>query len=62
MQSHYDEGKPSDRAFMEIMRGADDQPITARLEREARFDPDLWIVEIETDEASLDGLLLRVSP
>jgi hypothetical protein len=27
---------------------ADDAAIEARLEKERRFDPDLWVVEIET--------------
>lgn len=28
----------------------DDMALTARFEREARFDPDFWVVEIETAE------------
>lgn len=36
-----------ERRFM-AEAARDDEAITARLEREARFDPDFWVVEIET--------------
>ena len=31
---------------------ADDAALEKRFEREARFDPDFWVVEIETDDPS----------
>ncbi|MBC8129060.1 MAG: DUF1491 family protein [Rhizobiaceae bacterium] len=31
---------------------ADEAALEARFGREARFDPDFWVVEIETDEAA----------
>ena len=49
-QTAFDEAQPADRLFTALVgarcagAGAD---IEARLEREIRFDPDLWIVEIE---------------
>jgi hypothetical protein len=46
-QSAYEEAKPLDRAFVELMRTQDPETLDARLEREKRFDPDLWIVELE---------------
>ncbi|KQT88220.1 DUF1491 family protein [Aurantimonas sp. Leaf443] len=36
------------RRFMREAAG-DDAALSARFEREARFDPDFWVVEIETD-------------
>lgn len=57
MQAHYDEMNPSDRAFMEIIRTTDDESVRARLEREIRFDPDLWVVELEIDEPALERLV-----
>jgi hypothetical protein len=44
--SYGDEGN-ADRRFTEILRTADESEISARLERETRFDPDAWIVELE---------------
>ncbi|SJZ65743.1 DUF1491 family protein [Consotaella salsifontis] len=41
-------GDDGERRFMaEII--ADDATLSLRWEREARFDPDFWVVEIETD-------------
>ncbi len=49
-QTAFDEAQPADRMFAAIAGGstpARDADIEARLLREIRFDPDLWIVEIE---------------
>lgn len=49
-QSAFDEAQPADRIFVPMLGGAAPVPeadIEARLMREIRFDPDLWIVEIE---------------
>lgn len=35
------------RLFQRVLRGADAPGIAARLERERRFDGDLWVVAIE---------------
>lgn len=48
-QTEFDETRPADRAFMASLR---DQPrpneeIEAYLGRQMKFDPDLWIVELE---------------
>ncbi len=50
-QSAFDEGRPSERLFQLLMN---DQPLATvneRLDREARFDPDLWIVAVEERDA-----------
>jgi hypothetical protein len=48
-QSVFEEAHPSDRAFSPALNGLP-QPeadIEAYLTRQIRFDPDLWIVEVE---------------
>jgi hypothetical protein len=63
-QSAFDEAQPADRLFTAVLGGtapAMDADVEARLAREIRFDPDVWIVETE-DRAGrnfLDGALTR---
>lgn len=49
-QTAFDDSQPADRAFT-IVLGRDgpvpEADIEARLQKEIRFDPDLWIVECE---------------
>ncbi|WP_299937010.1 DUF1491 family protein [uncultured Nitratireductor sp.] len=52
-QPVYDEARPNERRFALIVQN-DEEAIEKRLERERRFDPDFWLVEIEVmnlDEA-----------
>jgi hypothetical protein len=59
-QSFFDEGRPDDRRFeIRLDRG---EPDAARdtLDREAKFDPDLWVVELESDEVG-DLLLIATT-
>ncbi|MGH6726785.1 MAG: DUF1491 family protein [Pseudolabrys sp.] len=59
-QTAFDEAQPADRMFAATLGGdkpATEADIEARLLREIRFDPDVWIVEAE-DRAGrnfLDG-------
>lgn len=59
-QSTFDETQPADRNFTVTLGGEKPVPeadIEARLAREIRFDPDVWVVEVE-DRAGrnfLDG-------
>ena len=49
-QSAFDEARPAERMFAAAVgrrSPAADSEIEARLVKEIRFDPDLWIVEIE---------------
>lgn len=52
-QSEFDDARPGDRAFTPCV-GADkpapDADVEAYLTREIRFDPDVWIVEVEDRE------------
>jgi hypothetical protein len=49
-QATFDEARPSDRKFQRVLERSDGGEIAARLEREKRFDPDLWVVTIEDRE------------
>ncbi len=48
-QSTFDEARPADRAFFACLktRPAANADIENYLTRQIRFDPDLWIVEVE---------------
>ena len=49
-QSAFDKSQPVERSFTAMLGGATPAPeadVEARLTREIRFDPDVWIVEIE---------------
>jgi len=52
-QSDYGEGRPAMRLYTLMLRADAPQEIDARLLRESRFDPDLWVVEIEVEEAEV---------
>ena len=60
-QIAYEEGKPAERRFVEIL-AADDDAIKVRLDREARFDPDLWVVEIEEGGAEKEEFFPVTTP
>ncbi|MGH6664820.1 MAG: DUF1491 family protein [Pseudolabrys sp.] len=59
-QSAFEDAQRADRMFTAVLGGgkpAPDADIEARLTREIRFDPDVWIIEVE-DRAGrnfLDG-------
>ncbi|TDT92700.1 MULTISPECIES: DUF1491 family protein [Azorhizobium] len=47
-QSEIDESFPADRLFSPILGpGTPEADVEARIQKEVRFDPDLWLVEIE---------------
>ena len=48
-QSVFDDARPSDRLFCRCLaeQPAPEAKIEERLARELRFDPDVWIVEVE---------------
>jgi hypothetical protein len=48
-QIAYEEGRPEERRFSELLGPTDDKTINARIDREARFDPDLWVIEVEVE-------------
>lgn len=46
-QTSYDEARPSERQFVRAAVTVDEEEVDKRLEREMRFDPDFWVVEVE---------------
>lgn len=46
-QSEYDPQGADDRQFFLYKQSEDEQLINEQLQKELRFDPDLWLVEIE---------------
>jgi hypothetical protein len=61
-QTSYETDRPQDRLFARILDASEDSGIDAKLEREARFDSDLWIVEIELGDAPAAGLFEITPP
>src|SRR5690348_8427191 len=62
-QTAFDEVRPADRAFVPVVgekEAAPETDVEKYLTREIRFDPDVWIVEIEdrTGRAFLDHALM----
>jgi hypothetical protein len=61
-QTSYEEDRPAERLFTLLAEYAADETLAARLEKEARFDPDFWVVEVEVDEALLGDLMTITTP
>jgi hypothetical protein len=55
-QTSYDTSKPQERLFSAI-GGLDNDQVEAKLEKEKRFDPDIWIVELEIADGSIGELI-----
>jgi len=56
-QTAYDSERPDDRRFLELGSGLAEEAVEARLAKESRFDPDIWVVEIEPASTPLSELL-----
>lgn len=61
-QASYDIAKPDERYFQRIGEDSDEAALDAKLEREKRFDPDLWILEIEPGNTSVEDLIEVTTP
>lgn len=46
-QTGYESERPEERMFTLYLQSVDEDTVNQRLEKELRFDPDLWLVEIE---------------
>jgi hypothetical protein len=53
-QSGYASARPDDRIFVLLVETDDQARIEEKLAREQRFDPDLWLVEIEPTGSEAD--------
>jgi len=57
-QTSYDAAKPSDRQFAHVLATTQEEDVDKLLAREMRFDPDVWVVEVETGREISDYLAL----
>jgi hypothetical protein len=55
-QTSYDTAKPDARYFIRYALD-DEAALDARLEKEKRFDYDIWVVEIEPGQGSVEELI-----
>lgn len=46
-QTFYEDDNDGERMFVRILHDVEDMAAGERMEREIRFDPDLWLVELE---------------
>ena len=58
----YDSAKPDDRFFSLLGTDDDTGVLDARLEREKKFDPDIWVVEIEAGAVPVEELIAVKTP
>ena len=52
---------PSERRFAQLVDGEEEE-MERRLEKESRFDPDLWLVELEMAEAEFEEMVAVTTP
>jgi hypothetical protein len=52
-QTAYDSERPDDRRFSQIVATTDATAVDEKLAREQRFDPDVWIVELEPGQTDV---------
>ena len=60
-QTSYDTAKPDERFFSRYEL-ENEAALDARLDKERRFDPDIWVVEIEPGQAAVENLVSIVGP
>lgn len=61
-QTSYDSAKPDERFFSPLGAGEDAAALDTRLEREKKFDPDIWVVEIEAGAVPVEELVAVKMP
>lgn len=60
-QTSYDTAKPDERYFTRYDI-EDETALDARLEKEKRFDSDIWVVEIEPGQGAIEDFLSVSAP
>lgn len=55
-QIFYETGKPDERNFIQLYNEAEESVCAERIAKELRFDPDLWLLELE-NITELDQLI-----
>lgn len=61
-QSAYDSKRPDERYFALLAEGREQAEIDERLAKEARFDTDIWIIEIEPGRTPVAELVSLTTP
>lgn len=61
-QASYDSARPEERQFTELANGVDMNAVDQRLAKEMRFDPDVWVVEIEPGATDIKNLIAITTP
>ncbi len=56
-QTSYDSAKPEERNFSLLETAQEAEAIDVRLAKESRFDPDVWVVEIEPGPMAIEDLI-----
>ncbi len=54
-QTAYGTDAPDERQFSELLSVSEEDAVKARMEKEMRFDPDVWLVEIEAGPPPVGG-------
>lgn len=61
-QASYDTAKPDERLFAVLAENRDADAVEQRLAKEMRFDPDIWVVEIEPGNVPVADLIALTKP
>ena len=61
-QAMYDTGRPEDRLFAPLIVDGEGDAVDRRIEKEVRFDPDVWVVELEPGDQDVAELLSLTTP
>lgn len=61
-QAMYASAKPDERLFDRLEPVASADALEKKLEKESRFDPDIWIVEIEAGATPVEDLIALRMP
>lgn len=56
-QSAYDVADPDERLFLTLLTDVGASDVDQRIAKEARFDSDIWVIEIETGDTPLEELV-----
>ncbi len=61
-QTSYDDAKPEERRFVELLRTTEDDAVQARIDRELRFDPDVWVLDLDVDQPTFASIISVTTP
>jgi hypothetical protein len=61
-QASYDTARPDERLFTLMIEAGEGEAVDHRLAKEMRFDPDIWVVELEPGERDVAELLPITTP